>query len=61
MGSDDGGAWTQEWTGGVEVKVPGVGVSPSDWEKWTSLGKFVEILGVRDVGLVRTQQTDMLG
>ncbi|KAG0603039.1 hypothetical protein M758_10G061200 [Ceratodon purpureus] len=40
MGSDDGGALTG-----------GVGVSVSDWENWASLGKFVEILGVRDVGL----------
>ena len=49
MGSDDGGALTG-----------GVGVSVSDWENWASLGKFVEILGVRDVGLVCALKTGMI-
>lgn len=59
MGSDDGGACllrprAEPLTGGGEVEVPGVGVSSCyDCEKWTSLGKFIDVLGLRSVELVR--------
>ena len=46
---------TESLTQDVNVKVLGVGDSSSyDCEKWTSLGKFVETLGVDNEELVRT-------
>jgi hypothetical protein len=60
MGSDDGGtrtlrSHTEALTGAVGGKVS----SSSDCEKWKSLANFVEILGARDVELVRMSVTDV--
>lgn len=59
MGPDDGGIWklrphTEPLKQCAEVEVPGVGVSSSyACEKWTSLRKFVEVLGVAEPVRIR--------
>lgn len=46
---------TEPLAQGVEAKVPGVGVSSSyDCKKWTSLRKFVDVLGVAEPVRIRS-------